>query len=148
MVSAHLNYIWEWSIRYDSLSTIFIPLHSSMNQELFKKYVCNQSSHYEKYDIAVRPSYRLKPKYPFPFSANYVQLVTQQYKPITAWKCTFGLKWNISWIPVIQILKHCFYRINVPVGYFDQAMAFKVEFFFCRCSYRSTIMKFMNYCPS
>jgi len=26
---------------------MFTPLHSSTNQELFKKYVCNQSSHYE-----------------------------------------------------------------------------------------------------
>jgi len=26
---------------------MFTPLHSSMNQELFEKYACNQSSHYE-----------------------------------------------------------------------------------------------------
>jgi len=36
--------IWEWSIRYSSLSAMFTPLHSSTNQELFEKYVCNQSS--------------------------------------------------------------------------------------------------------
>ena len=45
----YLIYIWEWSIHYGSLSDMFTLLHSSMNQELFKKYVCNQSSHYEKY---------------------------------------------------------------------------------------------------
>jgi len=45
--SAHLNYIWEWSIHYVSLSAMFTPLHSSTNQELFEKYVCNQSNHYE-----------------------------------------------------------------------------------------------------
>ena len=27
-------------------------LHSSTNQELFEKRICNQSSHYEKYDGA------------------------------------------------------------------------------------------------
>jgi len=43
-----LNYIWEWSIHYSSLSTMFIPLHSSTNQELFKKYAFNQGNHYEK----------------------------------------------------------------------------------------------------
>jgi len=31
---------------------MFTPLHSSKNQELFEKYVCNQSSHYEKYNGA------------------------------------------------------------------------------------------------
>jgi len=34
------------------MAAMFTPLHSSMNQELFKKYVYNQSSHYEKYDGA------------------------------------------------------------------------------------------------
>ena len=63
---------------YGSLSAMFTLLHSSMNQELFETYVCNyQSSHYEKYDDAVLPSYRLKLKYPLPFSVSYVQLVTQ-----------------------------------------------------------------------
>jgi len=31
------------------LSAVFTSLHSSTNQELFEKYVCNQSSYYEKY---------------------------------------------------------------------------------------------------
>ena len=34
---------------------MFTLLHSSMNQELFKKYIWNQSSHYEKYDGALYP---------------------------------------------------------------------------------------------
>jgi len=84
--STCLNYIWEWSIHCSSLSAMFTPLHSSTNQELFKKYVCNLSSYYEKHDGAARPSYHLKPKYPFPFSISYVQLVTQQYESITVWK--------------------------------------------------------------
>jgi len=46
-----------------------------MNQELFKKHVCNQSNHYEKYDGAVCPGYRLKLKYPLSFSVSYVQLL-------------------------------------------------------------------------
>jgi len=60
---------------------MFTLLHSSMNQDLFEKYVCNQSSHYEKYDCAVCSSYRLKLKYPLPFTVSYVRLVTQQYEP-------------------------------------------------------------------
>jgi len=43
-----------------------------MNQELFEKHVCNQSSHYEKYDGAMHPSYHLKLKYPLPFSVSYM----------------------------------------------------------------------------
>jgi len=78
--SVCLNYIWEWSIHYSSFSAMFIPLHSSTNQELFKKYVYNQSSHYEKYNSAACPSYHLKLKYPLPFSVSYVRLVTQQYE--------------------------------------------------------------------
>jgi len=31
---------------------MFTPLHSSTDQELFEKHVCNHSSHYEKYDGA------------------------------------------------------------------------------------------------
>ena len=46
-----------------SLSAMFTLLHSNTNQELFEKYVCNQSSHYEDYDGAVRPSYHLELKY-------------------------------------------------------------------------------------
>jgi len=45
----HLSYIWEWNIHYDSLSAMFTPLHSSTNRQLFKKYFCKQSSHYEKH---------------------------------------------------------------------------------------------------
>jgi len=37
-------------IHYNSLSAVFIPLAAqNTNQELFEKYVYNQSSHYEKY---------------------------------------------------------------------------------------------------
>jgi len=52
---ARLNYTWKWSIYYCSLSAMFYPLHSSTNQELFEKHICNHSSHYEKFDGAVRP---------------------------------------------------------------------------------------------
>jgi len=54
---------------------MFIPLYSSANQELFKKYICNQNSHYEKYDGATCPSYRLKLKYPLPFSVSSIWLI-------------------------------------------------------------------------
>jgi len=60
-----------------------LPLHSSTNQELFKKYLCNQRSHYEKYGC---PSYHLKLKYPLLFSVSFVQLVTQQHKSRTVEK--------------------------------------------------------------
>jgi len=36
---------------------MFTPLHSNINQDLFEKYICNQSTHYEKYDGAACPSY-------------------------------------------------------------------------------------------
>ena len=83
---ACLNYIWEQSIRYRSLFAVFTPLHSSTNQELFKKHVRNQSSHYKKYNGAMRPSYPLKLKYPLPFSVSYVRLVKQQYESRSVWK--------------------------------------------------------------
>ena len=38
-----------WSIHYPSLSAMFDSLHSSTNQELLEKHICNKSSHYEKY---------------------------------------------------------------------------------------------------
>ena len=41
--------VWNWSIHCPSLSAMFNSLHSSMNQEPFEKYLCNQGSHYEKY---------------------------------------------------------------------------------------------------
>jgi len=40
--------VWNWSIHSPSLSAIFDLLHSSANQELFEKHLCNKSSHYEK----------------------------------------------------------------------------------------------------
>jgi len=50
---------------YSSLPAMFTSLHSSMNQKLFEKYICNQSSYYEIYtDGAAYPSYHLKLKYP------------------------------------------------------------------------------------
>ena len=39
----------KWSIHYALLSAMFNPLHSSTNQELIEKHLCNQNSHYEKY---------------------------------------------------------------------------------------------------
>jgi len=78
-----LIYIWEWSIHY---GTMFTPLNSSTNQELFKKYVCNQSSHYEKYGWCCMPWLSSKLKYLLPFSFSHVRLVThQQYKSKTVW---------------------------------------------------------------
>jgi len=54
---------------------MFTPLHSIMNQELFEKYVCNQSSHYEKYNGTAHPSYHLKLKHPLPFSITIFDLL-------------------------------------------------------------------------
>jgi len=71
----------EVYIHYGSLSAMFTLLHSSMNQGLFEKYICNQSSHYEKYDGAKN---RLKLKDPLPFSVSYVWLVVQKYESRTA----------------------------------------------------------------
>ena len=38
----------KWNILYASLSTILDSLHTNMNQDLVKKHLCNQGSHYEK----------------------------------------------------------------------------------------------------
>jgi len=45
----HLSSETEVSINCLSLSAMFDSLHSSTNQELFEKHLCNKSSHYEKY---------------------------------------------------------------------------------------------------
>jgi len=57
---------------------MFTPLHSSTNQELLEKHVCNHSSHYEKYDGTTRPSYCLKLKYLLPFSVSLLHSSTNQ----------------------------------------------------------------------
>ena len=57
---------------------MFTLLNSSMNQELFEKYVCNQSSCYEKYNGAMHPYYHLKLKYPLPFSVDSLHSSTNQ----------------------------------------------------------------------
>jgi len=62
---------------------MFTPLHSSTNQELLEKYVCNQSSHYEKYDHAVQPQLSSGTEVSISLPC---QLVTQQYESITVWK--------------------------------------------------------------
>jgi len=41
--------VWNRSIHCPSLSAMFNSLHSSTNQEIFEKHLCNKSSHYEKY---------------------------------------------------------------------------------------------------
>ena len=70
-------------VHYGSLSDMFTLLHSSMNQDLFEKYICNQSSCYEKYDGTSYPSYHLKLKYPLSFSVSCVQFITQQHESRT-----------------------------------------------------------------
>jgi len=80
MVVRAPHIVWNWSIHCPSLSAMFDSLHSSTNQELFEKHVCNHRSHYEKYDGGVRPTYCLKLKYLLPLFISYVWLVTQQYE--------------------------------------------------------------------
>jgi len=44
--------VWNWSIHCPSLSAVFDSLLSSTSQdEVFEKYLCNKSSHYEKYGL-------------------------------------------------------------------------------------------------
>ena len=62
---------------------MFTLLHSSTNQELLKKYACNQGNHYEKYDGAARHSYHLKLKYPFPVC----QLCLARYTAVRIKNC-------------------------------------------------------------
>jgi len=72
---------------------MFTPLHSSTNQELFKKHICKHSSRYETCDGAARLSYHLKPKYPLPFSVSYVWLIKQQYESRTVRKAPSLMRW-------------------------------------------------------
>jgi len=65
---------------------MFTLLHNSINHELFEKYVCNQSNHYENTGGTTHSSYHLKLKYPLTFSVNNVQLVTQQLESRTVQK--------------------------------------------------------------
>ena len=59
---------WNWSIYYGYLFAMFTLLHSSTNQKLFEKYLCNQNlatkSHYKNTNGALHHSYFLKLKYP------------------------------------------------------------------------------------
>ena len=43
----HPSYRLKQSIHCPSLSAMFNLLHSSMNQELFEKHLCNQGSYYK-----------------------------------------------------------------------------------------------------
>jgi len=55
---------------------MFTPLHSSTNQELFEKY--GKVAAMWKY--VTRPSYRLKLKYPLPFSVSLTRYTAVQIK--------------------------------------------------------------------
>ena len=64
---------------------MFNALCSILNQELFKKHLCNPRIPKER-NGAMRPSYinyRLKSEVPLRFVVGYVQSVTQQYKSRT-----------------------------------------------------------------
>ena len=74
----------KYPLQFFVCCCMFTPLHSSMNQELFEKYVSNQSSHYENTMVLCAPV--IVWKYPLPFSVSYVQLITQQYKSRSVWK--------------------------------------------------------------
>ena len=43
IVLCPLVIVWNWSIHYPA---VFDSLHSSMNQELYEKHLCNKSSHH------------------------------------------------------------------------------------------------------
>jgi len=63
VVVTHLNYIWEWSIHYGTLSAVFTPLHSSTNQELFEKHTYNQVATMKNMDdlLLRKGSHRVQP---------------------------------------------------------------------------------------
>ena len=59
-----------------------MPLHSRTNQELYEKYLCNQSSHYEKYE-----KYRVPlDKGVVPINHCLKSFNPQQYESRPAWK--------------------------------------------------------------
>ena len=94
----HASIVSENEISITVLCLLYLScLHSSTNQELFEKHVCNQSKHYEKYNGAVCPSYWMKLKYPLPFSVSYAWLITPQWKSRSVWKAPkFLSRWIIE----------------------------------------------------
>jgi len=70
------------------MTAMFNPLHSKMNQGLYEKHLCNQSSYNEKLQMvppapvkgAAPINYYRKVKYPLCFFVYNFQLVMQQYE--------------------------------------------------------------------
>ena len=82
----------KWSIHYASLSAMFNPLHSIMNQELFKNNLCNQSSLNEKVQmisITKGSHHVLPPNWHFLLSAEMNG--TQRRTLVSTWvmHCTY-----------------------------------------------------------
>jgi len=48
--SYHLKLKYRYPFRFSVSYSMFNSLHSILNQELFEKNLCNQVSHYEKYE--------------------------------------------------------------------------------------------------
>jgi len=84
--------VWNWSIHCPPLSAMFNSLHSSLNQELFEKHLCNQGSHYEKYGrFPLRKgSIHVQPPNQY-FSLSAKMNGTQRRTMISRWRmyCTY-----------------------------------------------------------
>jgi len=66
-----------------SIAILCLLVHPVTQQHESEKYVCIKVATMKSTDSAARPIYCLKLKYPFPFSVNYAQLITQQYESRT-----------------------------------------------------------------
>jgi len=78
------NCLKEKYLLHFFVSYIFNPLHSSVNQELFKKHLFNQSIATMKNTDSVMHlsyiNYCLKVEYSLRFFVSYVQPIMQQYE--------------------------------------------------------------------
>ena len=64
---------------------MFNPLHSSMNQELFEKHLCNHNSHYENTDdfcFEGKPSHATTKSTPFAVSKDEWHTKEETGKPM------------------------------------------------------------------
>ena len=92
--------IWKWTIYYASLSPIFITQQSKMNQKLYEKHLCNQSTHYNSINVAVKGvapiNYRLKSEVSITllcqlFSTHYTAIwIKTQLKSTSVIKVAIG----------------------------------------------------------
>jgi len=76
--------VWNWSIHFLSLSAIVNSLHSSTNQELFEKHLCNLGSHFVRFPVCKGSHHVQPPSQHFSLSAKING--TQRRTMVSPWR--------------------------------------------------------------